>query len=340
MSPVDPSSERVRVGVVGVGHLGRHHVRLLAQNPRAHLVGVADVRGDAVAQAAETHGCLGTTDFRELIGRVDAVSVVVPTALHREVAGAFLENGVDVLVEKPITPREAEGRELVAIARREHRVLQVGHVERFNPAYGALRERGIEPRYVESQRLAPFSFRSTDIGVVLDLMIHDLDIVLSLVRSPVAAVRAYGGALFTAKEDMASATLEFENGAVAQLTASRVALKPVRKLRVFSRDAYASIDFAEHSGVLIRKNAGWDVGKLDIGSVDTSRIDDLWKYVFEGLLSVDRYQIGERNPLAEELDAFLVAVQQRSEPEVTGEDGCAAVGLAHRVLDAIRAHPW
>lgn len=340
MSAPGEARPRVRVGVVGVGHLGRHHARLLSQNPRADFVGVADLRSDAVAKAVETYGCYGTTEYRELLGKVDAVSVVVPTALHREVAGTFLEHGVDVLVEKPITPAEAEGRELVALARRGSRVLQVGHVERFNPAFEALRQRGIEPRYVESQRLAPFSFRSTDIGVVLDLMIHDLDLVLSLVRSRVVAVRGYGGAVFTPAEDMASATLEFENGAVAQLTASRVALKPMRKLRVFSRDAYASIDFAEHSGVLIRKNAGWDLGRLDVGSVDTSRIDDLWKYVFEGLLSVDRYQVGDRNPLAEELDAFLVAVQERSEPPVTGEDGCEAVALAHRVLEAIRSHPW
>ena len=334
------SDRRVRVGVVGVGHLGRHHARLLAANPRAELVAVADLNADVVAAAAEKHGCRGTVDYRELIGTVEAVSVVVPTVAHREVAGAFLENGVDVLVEKPITPDEITGAELVELARAHGRILQVGHVERFNPAFEALSQRGIEPRYVESQRLAPFSFRSTDVGVVLDLMIHDIDLVLSLVRSPVRSVRAYGGAVFTPAEDMASATLEFENGAIAQLTASRVALKPVRKMRVFSRDSYASIDFAEHSGVLIRKNPGWDIGKLDVGSVDTSRIDDLWKYVFEGLLSVDRYQVGERNPLAEELTAFLGCVLTRSEPLVTGEDGCAAVALARRVRDAIRAHPW
>ncbi len=334
------TGSRVRVGVVGIGHLGRHHARLLAQNPRAELVFVSDVRAEVVEKAVATYGCRGTTSYQDLFGAVDAVSVVVPTVAHREVAGAFLERGIDVLCEKPITPREQEGRELVEIARRHGRILQVGHVERFNPAFDALISRGVEPRYIESQRLAPFSFRSTDVGVVLDLMIHDIDLVLSLVRSPVRSVRAYGGAVFTPAEDMASATLEFENGVIAQLTASRVALKPVRKMRVFSRDSYASIDFAEHSGVLIRKNAGWDIGKLDVGSVDTSRIEDLWKYVFEGLLSVDRYQVGDRNPLAEELDAFLRCVQTRGEPPVTGEDGCAAVALAHRILEAIRAHPW
>jgi predicted dehydrogenase len=334
------SQPRVRIAVVGVGHLGRHHARLLAQNPRAELVAVVDVRAEAAAKVAEQHGCEGLTDYRALFGRVDAVSVVVPTVAHREVAGEFLAAGIDVLVEKPIAPSEAEGRELVELARRHQRILQVGHVERFNPAFDALCARGIEPRYIESQRLAPFSFRSTDIGVVLDLMIHDIDLVLRLVDSPVRAVRAYGGAVFTPAEDMASATIEFENGAIAQLTASRVALKPLRKMRVFSREGYASIDFAEYSGVVIRKNPGWDVGKLDLGSVDTARIDDLWKYVFEGLLSVDRYQIGDRNPLAEELDAFLGCVVDRTEPRVTGEDGAAAVGLARQVLDAIGRHPW
>ena len=218
------SESPVRMGVVGYGHLGRHHARLLAQNPRAQLGGIADVRPDAAAQAAEKHGCFVTTDFRELIGRVDAVSVVVPTGLHREVAGPFLENGVDGLVEKPITPPDAEGRELVEIARARGRILQVGHVERFNPAFDALRARGVEPRYVESQRLAPFSFRSTDIGVVLELMIHDLDLVLALVQSPTKSIDAFGGAGFTPADDMASAIIKFEEGTGGDGTVNRVAL--------------------------------------------------------------------------------------------------------------------
>lgn len=331
---------RVRVGVIGVGHLGKHHARLLAGMDDAELVAVADPREAARDEAAEKFGCRAFADFQELDGLVDAVSVVVPTRLHAPVAEFFLERGVDVLVEKPIAPTAEEGRRMCAAAERHGRILQVGHIERFNPAFGALQERGVEPRYVETQRLAPFTFRSTDIGVVLDLMIHDLDLLLALVDSEVVDVEAFGGAVFTPAEDMASATLKFANGAVAHLTASRVALKPMRRMRVFSRDAYASIDFTDRQGVLIRKAPGWDLEKLDVDQVDTSQIDDLWKYVFDGLLTVDRYSADERNPLHDELAAFVRSVRTREAPVVTGEDGVRAVEVAHRVLESIRKHPW
>lgn len=330
----------VRIAVIGYGHLGRHHARLLADVPGAELVAVADTRAEARAEAREKTGVDVVEDYRELVGRVDAVTIVVPTQAHREVAGFLLEHDVDVLVEKPIAPTAAEGRELVEIAVRRHRILQVGHIERFNPAFRALREQGIEPRYVEAQRLAPFTFRSVDVGVVLDLMIHDLDLVLSLFGDDVVEVQAFGGSVFTPSEDMASATLRFGSGAVAQLTASRVALKPLRRFRTFTRDAYASIDFSDQSGVLIRKNPGWDFGKLDVSRIDTSKIDDLWKFVFEGLLRVDRYRTDDGNPLRDELASFVASVESRAEPVVSGEAGSAAVALAHRILESIRSHPW
>jgi predicted dehydrogenase len=330
----------VRIAVIGYGHLGRHHARLLGQVAGADLVAVADSRPEACAEAREKLGVAAVEDYRELLGRVDAVSVAVPTQAHREVAGFFLDHDVDVLVEKPIAPTAAEGLELVEIARRRGRILQVGHIERFNPAFRALRDQGIEPRYVEAQRLAPFTFRSVDVGVVLDLMIHDLDLVLALFGHDVVDVQAFGGSVFTPSEDMASATLRFGSGAVAQLTASRVALKPLRRFRTFSRDAYASIDFSDQSGVLIRKNPGWDYGKLDVAGIDTTKIDDLWKFVFEGLLRVDRYQTPDGNPLRDELASFVEAVAERKEPVVSGEAGSAAVALAARILESIRSHPW
>ena len=243
----------VRIAVVGVGHLGKHHVRLLAKNPVAELVGVADTNEHNLTAAASEHGVPGHLDYKDLLGKVDAVCVAVPTSAHLEVAGCFLESGVDVLVEKPIAPTEKDGRKLVDLAARADRILQVGHVERFNPALDAVREMGLEPRYIESHRLAPFSFRSVDIGVVLDLMIHDIDLVLTMVKSKVASVEAYGGAVFTPAEDMASAILKFENGAVAHLTANRVALRPMRRMRLFSRDCYASLDFQSSHGTFIRK---------------------------------------------------------------------------------------
>jgi predicted dehydrogenase len=333
-------TDRVRIGVVGIGHLGKHHVRLLAQNPLAELAGLADVDAQALRAACGQYDVRGFADYRALADLSDAVCVVVPTHLHREVAGFFLENGCDVLVEKPITPSVAEGRELVELARTRARILQVGHVERFNPALKAIHDLGVQPRYLEAQRMAPFSFRSTDIGVVLDLMIHDIDLVLSLVGQRLRDVDAFGGAVFTPREDMASAVLKFEDGAVAHLTANRIALKPIRKLRMFSRDCYVSIDFSEAKGTVIRKQPGWDLQKLDLARFDRTQVEDLWKYVFEGLLSVQEYKLDEVNPLAEELGSFLQCVRERRRPLVSGEDGLAAVEVAARVIESIAANRW
>src|SRR5689334_2937793 len=332
-------SQRVRIGVVGVGHLGKHHARLL-KGLDCELVGVADPVEAARAFAQETYGVPAFADHRELLGKVDAVTVVVPTKLHREVAGDFLQNGVDVLVEKPIARSSADGQALVDLAQQNGRVLQVGHVERFNPTLRAIADIGKSARYIESHRLAPFTFRSTDIGVVLDLMIHDLDLVLALVRSDIVSVEAFGGAVFTPAEDMASAIIKFRNGAVAHLTANRVALKPLRKMRVFSPDGYASLDFHSGQGMVIKKNAGWDLRKLDVASLDRGQIGDLWKFVFEGLLSVREFKLDEGNPLRDELQAFLRCVRDRSEPPVTGREGVAAVAAAEQVLAAIARNRW
>ncbi len=332
--------EKVRVGVVGTGHLGKHHVRILSEMAGADLAAISDSVPDRLREISAKYGVEGHADYRQLAGKVDAVCVVVPTHLHREVAGFFLSEGVDVLVEKPITPTEAEGRELVQLARERDLILQVGHVERFNSALKAISELGMVPRYIESHRLAPFTFRSMDIGVVLDLMIHDLDLVLALVGSKVRAVDAFGGSVFSSSEDMASGILKFENGAVAHLTANRVAMKPMRRMRIFSPDCYVSLDFHTAHGLVIRKNPGVDFKKLDLASVDTSQIDDLWKYVFEGLLTIKEYQLDEGNPLASEIESFLQAVRTRSEPEVSGEAGCEAVAVAHQVLGAIGENAW
>lgn len=329
----------VRIGVVGVGHLGKHHVRLLSDHPDAQLVGVADKNVESLEETATKYSVQGFVDYRELNGKVDAVTVAVPTRQHRQVAGFFLEQGVDVLVEKPLAPSVADGRELVDLANTHGRILQVGHVERFNTGLKAIMELGLDVRYIETHRLAPFSFRSTDIGVVLDLMIHDLDLVFGMMHSPLESVDAFGGAVFTPAEDMASAILKFADGAVAHLTASRIALKPMRKMRIFSRDGYASLDFHSSKGTVIRKNPGWDLEKLDIASVDTDS-EDLWKYVFGGLLSVDEYQLDEGNPLLDELTAFVETVQNRGVPVVSGEDGLLAVEAAERVVVAIGGNRW
>jgi len=331
--------KRVRVGVVGVGHLGKHHARLL-QGLDCELVGVADPNEAARSHATTTWNVPAFADHRDLLGKVDAVSVVVPTKLHREVAAVFLEHGVDVLVEKPIARTAADGQALVDLAARHGRVLQVGHVERFNPALRGIAAIGQSARYIESHRLAPFSFRSTDIGVVLDLMIHDLDLVLALVRSEIVSVEAFGGAVFTPAEDMASAIIKFGNGAVAHLTANRVALKPMRKMRVFGKQGYASLDFQTAQGMLVKKAPGWDFEQLDLERLDKAQMGDLWKFVFDGLLQVENLTLDSGNPLQEELADFLRCVRDRSRPVVSGEDGVAAVAAAERVLAAIAKNRW
>ena len=330
---------KVRIAVVGVGHLGKHHARLL-KGLDCELVGVADPTEAARAHATATFGVPAYADHRELHGKVDAVSVVVPTKLHREVATLFLEHGVDVLVEKPIARTSADGQALVELAQKHGRVLQVGHVERFNPTLRGIASIGQSARYIESHRLAPFSFRSTDIGVVLDLMIHDLDLVLALVRSKIVSVEAFGGAVFTPAEDMASAIIKFENGAVAHLTANRVALKPLRKMRVFSKEGYASLDFQTAQGMVVKKAPGWDFEKLDVERLDRAQMGDLWKFVFDGLLQVENMQLDSGNPLQEELADFLRCVRERGRPIVSGEDGVAAVAAAEMVLAAIQKNRW
>jgi predicted dehydrogenase len=304
------------------------------------LVGVADPSAQSRDFVTTTYGLPAYADPRELIGKVDAVSVVVPTKLHREVAALFLEAGIDVLVEKPIARSVADGQALVDLAERTGRILQVGHVERFNPALRGIQAIGQSARYIESQRLAPFSFRSTDIGVVLDLMIHDLDLVLALVKSPIRSVEAFGGAVFTPAEDMASAIIKFANGAVAHLTANRVALKPLRKMRVFSKEGYASLDFQTAQGIVVKKAPGWDFEKLDLGSFDRSQVGDLWKFVFDGLLQVQQLELDEGNPLQEELNDFLRCVRERKEPVVSGADGVAAVAAAEMVMKSIGKNRW
>ncbi|MCB9890794.1 MAG: Gfo/Idh/MocA family oxidoreductase [Planctomycetes bacterium] len=334
--------ESSRIAVVGVGHLGKHHARLLAAMPSADLVGVVDTNPDTARDVGEEWDVPYSTDVREapLAWGAEAVSLVVPTTAHCDLAIHYLEQGLDVLVEKPLATSPEEGRRMCDAAARTGRILAVGHVERFNPAVQALHDLDVTPRYIESERLAPFTFRSTDIGVVLDLMIHDIDLVLSLIDSELEDVEVQGGALFTPAEDIASARLRFANGAVARLTANRVALRPKRQMRIFSQEGYVSIDFGKKYGLVIRKSDSWDVQKLDLGSIRTAQIQDLWKFVFEGLLQVTELKMDENNPLEDELRSFLECVRTRTAPVVDGEAALRALVVAQRVLDHLAAHPW
>jgi predicted dehydrogenase len=333
-------SDRVRAAVVGVGAFGRHHARIYSQLPEAELVAVVDANPAAREEAVKAYGCRAFADPSEIPADVEAVSVAVPTKFHHAVALPLLSRGVSVLIEKPMVRLLDEGRELIAAAEKSGAILQVGHVERFNPAVRALRDHKIVPRYIEAARVAPFPFRATDVGVVLDLMIHDIDIVLHLAGSPVKSVEAIGVPVLMSTEDICNARLLFENGCVASLTASRVATKSERKVRVFSADSYLVLDFGRREGFLYTKSEGLTPGKIQefIGQAvagGKATIADLQGKVFTDLLKMERLTIPEGDALTEEIKDFLRCVRDRSIPAVSGREGLAAVSVALDVLAAI-----
>ena len=314
-------SALIRTAVIGVGYLGRFHAQKYAGLPNSHLVGIADPSATARAAVAAELKVAAHEDFRDLLGKVDAVSIVTPTPTHFEVAKAFLEAGASVLVEKPMTVTIAEGEGLIEIAARHRRILQVGHLERFNAAVLAVQPTLTVPRFIESARLAPFKYRGTDVDVVLDLMIHDIDLILSIVRSPVVSVDAIGSSVFSKEIDIANARLRFANGCVANATASRVSLKTERKLRLFQDDAYLSLDLQQKILTVIRKGEG--VGPDGMPQV-----------------AIDEKTYEQGDALKAEIEAFLAAVASGSPPPVSGEDGLlalrTAVSIGEQVLSSMQ----
>ena len=308
------TAPRLRAAVVGVGYLGRFHAEKYAAHAGAELVAVVDVDPARARAVAAALGVEAVTDHRALLGRIDCASVAVPTQLHHAVAGDLLEAGVDVLVEKPLTTTVAEGKALVELAVRRERVLQVGHLERFNPAIRALDGVLREPRFIECHRLAPFSERGTDVDVVLDLMIHDLDVILSMMPSALRSVEAVGVPVLTTSVDIANARLRFANGGIANVTASRVSLKRERKLRIFQPDAYLSVDYGERRVLICRREPGPDG---------------------QPALSLEEREVPEADALGSEIDAFLRAVRERETPPVTGWDGLRALEVAHVIRESL-----
>jgi len=306
----------MRTAVVGVGYLGRFHAQKYRGLAESELVGIADPRAAARDAVAAELGVSAHADYRELLGRVDAVSIVTPTPLHYAVAKEFLEAGAHVLVEKPMTATVAEGEKLIEAARRAKRTLQVGHLERFNAAVQAVQPILTVPRFIESARLAPFKYRGTDVDVVLDLMIHDIDLILSVVRSPVVAVDAIGSSVFSNEIDIANARLRFANGCVANATASRVSLKTERRLRLFQDDAYVSVDLHQKVLTVIRKAGGMTAdGMPQVDIAETS------------------YDQGDA--LKAEIEAFLHAAATGGTPPVTGEDGLLALRTAVSIAEQV-----
>ena len=309
---------RLRVAVVGVGYLGRFHAQKYAALEECELLALADPNLTAANELARELATRAVADYRELLGKVDAVSVATPTGLHFEVAGAFLAAGAHVLVEKPITENLQQAQQLIAAARRAGRVLQVGHLERFNPAILAAEPYLREPRFIECHRLAPFRERGTDVNVVLDLMIHDLDLVQSIVGSPIASIDAVGTPVFSTEIDIANARIRFANGCVTNATASRVSLKTERKLRVFRDDAYVSIDLQQKILTVIRKQP------LAPGE---SRLP----------VSIEEQSFEAGDALRAEIEAFLASCRGERPVVVTGEDGMRALQTAMTITAAVQA---
>ena len=302
----------LRVGVIGVGHLGRHHARILASLPGAELVAVVDTNGARAREVAAANGTRALTEYRELLGKVDAVTVAVPTELHREIALPFVSAGVHVLVEKPMARSLVEADDMIRAASKAGAVLAVGQTERFNPAVAAARPMLSDPRFIEVHRLGTFPERSLDIDVVFDLMIHDVDIVLSLVKSEIDAIEAVGVPVLTGRVDIANARLKFANGCIANLTASRISRDRVRKIRFFQPKAYVSIDYAAQKLEVFRLVKGnGPVPAIEGGDVP----------------------VENEEPLKRELADFVEAIRTRRPPTVTGEDGRRALALAQQIAD-------
>ncbi len=308
-------SEKLRAAVVGVGYLGRFHAQKYASLPDVELCAVVDADLTRARQVAAETGGEPLADYRTLLASIDCASLAVPTPLHFPIARDLLEHGVDVLVEKPLTATVQEGRELVALAAARGRILQVGHLERFNPALRSVRDLLERPRFVECHRLAPFVERGTDVDVILDLMIHDLDVILSLVGGEVVHLEAVGVPVLTPHVDIANARIRFSSGCIANVTASRVALKRERKLRLFQTDMYVSLDFGERHIRVARRR--WEQGSPQI--------------------EVEEIALPDGDPLFAEIDHFVHCVRTRQRPLVDGATALRALELAEQIRSQLES---
>lgn len=317
--------EKVKVGVVGVGSLGQHHARNYSELPNCELVGVADIDRKAATRIASQCRCQALFDYHLLLDNdlVDAVSIVLPTELHYKAAKDFLDRGIHVLVEKPITNEVSEARELIEMASKRDRILQVGHIERFNAAIVHLNKILTRPMWIECHRLGPYDPRVRDVGVVLDLMIHDIDIVLQIVDSAIVSIEAVGVPIISRREDIANARIKFENGCTANLNVSRVTPSKLRKIRVFQPNTYISLDYARQSLEIFTRE--------EIQNADTDEP--------QAQIVRKRIRLKKEEPLKVELSHFVDCVRNGHEPHVTGEHGHDALEVAVEITEQILKNP-
>jgi predicted dehydrogenase len=333
------TGDRSLVAVVGCGRMGRLHARVLSEMPQVRLVGVCDADAGVAAAVADQYDCKPYASASDLLAEhpeLAAAVIAVPTIYHPEVAERLMRAGVACLIEKPLAKDVAEARRVVALARETGVVVQVGHIERFNPAVRAMGRLGVKPRFIEVTRISPMTFRSIDVGVVLDMMIHDIDIVLRLADSEVTKVDATGVSLIGQVEDICNARLTFANGCVANVTASRISMKTERRLRVFSSDAYVSIDYQKRYGMVARRSGNLDAIRSTVAKIRSGEIKDLSQVKFDEIVQIEELQIDDIEPLRAELDSFMTAVANKTTPEVTVDHGLAAVELATRIVESIQ----
>lgn len=331
---------RMRLAVVGTGHLGRIHARIAAGLEDAQLVAVVDSNAVAREQVAADTGAKPLADYRELLGNVDGAIIATPTSSHAAVANDLLRGGIPLLVEKPITATLAEAEEMVALADRQQLVLQVGHVERFNPALVSVSSKLEDPKYIEARRLSGYTFRSTDVGVVMDLMIHDIDVVLSLVRSELVGVEAFGFSVLGGQEDMVNARLRFASGCIANLTASRVSHTPERSMQVITSECCADIDFGSRRTSIVEPTDDVLSREFDVDALSVEQKDHFREHLFDELLVKRELPALETNAIEQEQLDFCTAIRTGGSPQVTGADGRDAVAIAERVLEQVEQHQW
>jgi predicted dehydrogenase len=334
--------KRLKLAVVGAGHLGRIHARLLAEMADVELVGIADPLRSAREQVAANHGTTPFADHHDLLARVDGAVIATPTRHHHAVALDFLTYNTPMLIEKPMTASLAEADALLEVAQLNGVLLQVGHIERFNPAFSAAAAEVSQPKYVEAVRASGFTGRSTDIGVVHDLMIHDIDLLLTLVGSPLKSVSAIGMAILGRHEDVAHARLEFESGCVANLSASRVSSSPApkRQMQIWSAQGFAAIDFANRSAHVVRPSDEIVQRDFDFQRLTNEERAGFKDRLFTEILRVEPLAVETRDALADELRDFVDSIRNARAPRVTGQDGRDAMAVAEAILDSMRVHPW
>jgi predicted dehydrogenase len=331
----------IRTAVIGAGKMGSIHSRLYHQLKQSNFIGVMDVDEKAAQKLAKEYKVRPFTNAKDLLGQVDAVTISTPTVTHLELARLFLENGICVLIEKPLAATVAEGRLIVELAKKNNLIAAVGHSERCNPVVQAMKRLDIEPKFIEATRISPFPFRSTDVGVVLDVMIHDIDIILSLARSKIKKVDAVGVNVLADHEDICNARITFENGCIANITASRVAFKTERKVRVFSRQAYLSLDYQNKTGTVIKAKPNIDIPQKVKEILNSNKPDILKMANWLQLVHREELVIDDKEPLRVEQESFLQAVaDKKSAPQVTAEEGLAAMEAAEMILKSISEHKW